>query len=401
MVVGSILETLAVGILWLGSSRRLLPRLVLLPPALYVIQCDAEDVSVRGQLFGDLAFVLLLGLLARLRDGKRVHPAWIVAGSALWVNLHPSFLLMALLPLASSLLLLLDSAENRPRLRPFAAASGWALAGMMVNPYGPAYVRHALGTAMATSTQSYDLFRSPPFHDVGWLIPPMIGLLLMIARGRWGPSRARRAEQTFVACWVVAACLARRYAPQLIAVEIGVFAPMLDSMDSRLARRAGRLSEKRLAAAGLSTFALLTAAIAASWLRERKDPLRDVPAAAAEVAHDAEQVRAHAGAWPNRIVNPLHWGGYLAYAWMGHPKYFIDGRDHVVLFGNGTNSDAQSLWAGAPDSDELLDTYEAGIVLWERGAPLDLRLRTEPGWQLVHQDRIAVVYLREPHRAGD
>lgn len=69
-------------------------------------------------------------------------------------------------------------------------------------------------------------------------------------------------------------------------------------------------------------------------------------------------------------------------------------RDQIVLFGNGAYEDSRALWSGGPASREILDTYEAGTMLWERGAPLDLLLRGDPRWRLVHQDALAVVHVR-------
>jgi hypothetical protein len=130
------------------------------------------------------------------------------------------------------------------------------------------------------------------------------------------------------------------------------------------------------------------------WLHGN-DPLGDSPVEAALATRDIARDRLNAGhAAHPRIVDPLHWGGYLAYAWMGDPRYFIDGRDHLVLFGNGAFDDNGHLWQGMPDALEILDVYEAGVVLWVRGAPLDRILRSAPGWRLVHEDAIAVVYER-------
>jgi hypothetical protein len=132
-----------------------------------------------------------------------------------------------------------------------------------------------------------------------------------------------------------------------------------------------------------------------AWVLEPEDPERDVPVTAAVVAREASRAQTAAREPFSRVVDPLHWGGYLAYAWMGDPRYWIDGRDHLFLFGNGVFDDQAALRRGDADSLDLLDAYEAGVVLWERGMPLDAILRSRPEWRLVHADRIAVVYVRE------
>lgn len=118
----------------------------------------------------------------------------------------------------------------------------------------------------------------------------------------------------------------------------------------------------------------------------RKDPLRDVPVHGAEIARTVSN-----GA---DVAAPLHWGGYLAYAWMGNPRYFIDGRDHLMLFGNGAFDDSNSMWRGGPDALHLLDIYQVNVVVWERGHPFDWQLQNDRHWLRVGAGPIEVVYVR-------
>ncbi len=388
MVFGAVVEAAAVLTLWVFAAKTRHARLLLLPLALLFIEVDAEDLSCRGQLFGDLGFVLLLGMLARLRDRERVHPALVVALAAAWTNLHLSFLAAVFVPLLAATVLLLD--PERPRTAPFAAVAGLASLGTLVNPYGLGYLRIALGTAFDRSTGALDLFQSPNFHDPAWLLPPATALVLVASRNHLGPDRLRRPEQAFVLVFAAAACMSRRYATELVAVEVGIAGVMLDSVTPRW---------PRALTAGVAAVSALAMAGGIAWMLERHDPERDVPVAAAAVARDASRALREAAAPMSRVVDPLHWGGYLAYAWMGDPRYWIDGRDHLFLFGNGAFDDHAALRRGDAASMDLLDTYEAGVVLWERGMPLDAILAARPDWQLVHADPIAVVYVRRPRAA--
>jgi hypothetical protein len=386
MAFGTVIEVAAVGLLWLRASRTALGRLALLPFALFFVQVDAQDLSARGQLFGDLGFVLLLGVLARLRDGRRVHPIVVAVLAALWANLHLSFVIAFFLPLGAAALLWLEPATTRGSARPFVIASVAALLGTLLTPYGLAYVRFALRCAFAATAGTIDLFQSPDFHDPRWLLAPLAGALLVVARGHYGADEHRRPEQAFLLAFTLAACLSRRYATELVAVEMALLGPMIDRLE------APRVQRYVPAVAGATSAVLAVFAIVG--LREEKDPLRDVPVAAARVAREAQRAQAAAGQAFDEVVDPLHWGGYLAYEWMGDPKYLVDGRDHVVLFGNGVFDDSGALRAGRPGWAEILDTYEAGTVLWERGMPLDQLLRADPRWHLVHEDAISVVYVR-------
>lgn len=390
MVVAALVEGFAVWLLWSRAARTQFARIVLLPVGLFFIQVDAQDLSARGQVFGDLAIVLLFFVLAALRDGGRPG-LWLPVTALLacvWGNLHLSFVSALFLPTTCGVLVALEPRSSRPPLWPFFAASGLALAAACVNPYGPAYLRLALGTAFDPSTQNIDLFRSPDFHDVSWLIGPALAIAVIVARGRDARDRMRLPEQAFVLLFLVAACGSRRFATTLVAAEIAVAGPTLDRW--RGERLAPLLRHATWAVAGLATCA------GALWMGLGNDPFGDAPVAAASVAREAQRIRAAAGDAYHNVVEPLHWGGYFAYAWMGDPRYFIDGRDHLRLFGNGAFEDEATLWRGGTASLEVLDAYQAGVVVWPRNEPLDRLLRADPAWQLVHADAIAVTYVRRP-----
>jgi hypothetical protein len=393
MVTAALVEAFAVWLLWSRAARTPLSRIVLLPLALFFVQVDAQDLSARGQVFGDLGMVLLLFVLAGLRDGARprLWLALVPVLACVWANLHLSFVSALFLPAAAGVLVALEPRSSRPAVWPFFAASGLALAGACVNPYGPSYLRLALGTAFDPSTQEIDLFRSPDFHDVWWLLGPAVALAVIVARGRDARDRMRLPEQGFVLLFLIAACASRRFATTLVAAEIAIAGPMLDRM--RSVRVDSFVPLAMWAVGGLAAIA------GGVWLAHGNDPFGDVPVAAAEVAREAQRARAAAGDADANVVEPLHWGGYFAYAWMGAPRYFIDGRDHLELFGNGAFEDEGTLWQGDAASLEVLDAYEAGVVVWPRGQALDRLLRANPRWQLVHADAIAVAYVRRPASA--
>ena len=388
MAICTLVETLAVALVWMRAARTTAARLLLLPWALFFIYVDAGDLSARGQVFGDLGFVLLLGAFARLRDGKRVHPALIVLGAAAWTNLHPSFLMLLLVPLGAAAALMLEAPRGRPRVLPFVSIVPLALLGTMATVYGPRYLSFAFDLGFTATNDDFDLFQSPNLHDPAWLAAPLVGIALLVLRQRYGSPTCRLAEQAFLLVFVVAACVSRRYATELIAVEIGLLGPMLDGVTWPSSAWLSR---------GALVAALLAGAAGVAWLSQGNDPLKNVPVVAAEVARAAQRAAHAEGRAMDQVVNPLHWGGYLAYAWRGDPKYFVDGRDQVRLFGNGVYADSVALRRGLPTYAafaELLDAYEAGVVLEERGLPLDLALRQSPAWRLVHEGRFAVVYVR-------
>jgi hypothetical protein len=391
-------EAVAVWLLWMRAARATLSRVILLPLALFYVQVDAEDLSARGQILGDLGFILLLGLLGRLRDSRRVHPALIVVLASAWANLHLSFMAAIFVPLLAAGLISLEPRASRPAIGPFLLASALAAVGACATPYGPRYLLLASGTAFDPSTAQLDLFQSPNFHDPSWLVAPLLALVIAGARGR-GPARLRVAEQAFLLVFLAAACKSRRFATALVAVEVALAGPLLDALWSH-PRIATLLQSRPRFAPAVATIAVGVALLGGLGGPlfsggYAKDPFHDVPIVATRIAREAHESRLAARQPFVNIVDPLHWGGYLAYEWMGKPKYFIDGRDHLALFGNGAFDDSGALWRGDARALELLDVYEAGVVLWERGQALDAMLRRDPRWRRIHEDAMAVVYVRE------
>jgi hypothetical protein len=376
MAFATAIEGLAVVAVWLTWARTLLARGVVLVLAFLFIQVDSQDLCARGQIFGDLGFVALLALVLALRDRARIHPLAPAALGAAWVNLHLSFPLAILVPLGIAATLLVDPKEERPPLRPFWIFSALAAIGAMLNPSGPLYFLVAWRHAASPNTSRLDLFESPDFHDAGWLCAPAIGLAITVYRFVT-PGPRRRSESLLLLGFVLAACYSRRYVAQLFTVQAAILGPLAGRW-RQLERRA-RTGLSIAASAGLVACAL-------PWILERKDALRDVPAEAAAFVRD--------GHLPDNVMNPMHWGGYLAYAWNGTPRYFIDGRDPAMLFSNGSFDDESTLEAGEPGWNEVLDAYDVHTVLWPRWSRLDWLLSQDAHWARVHADRIAVVYTR-------
>jgi hypothetical protein len=93
----------------------------------------SPGLNLRPQLFAALLFTFLGWILVR----RRTHPAWLYAiplVTALWANLHGSFVLA---PLLVGLTWLLDRTQAPDRARRLALIGAATLAATLVNPFGP------------------------------------------------------------------------------------------------------------------------------------------------------------------------------------------------------------------------------------------------------------------------
>ncbi len=390
LVVSTVVAAIAALVAWLPHARTPAARVVTFPLALYYLLVDADDLSARGQLFGDLGFAVLLVALTRMRlaPSAVATPArglararrWLapIALGAVWANLHPSFLLAVIVPLAFAAVELLEPRGARPPLLPFVGFALAALVGACLNPYSFVLVIDVVKLASDPTTAHVDLFRSPDFHRLGWLLAPASAIAIVALRTRFGDPRGRRADVALLVLFVAATCVARRYGTMLVAVELMVAGRI--ASDAFVAPAWTRAAARPL----FMAFTVAQIAVVAVHARERKDPLFHVPAEAAALL-EARNL-------PDRVMNPYHWGGYLDWTWQGRRKVFVDGRNN--LFANGTFDDATRISTLSDGWGDLLDMYEIGTVLWENGAPLDRALAKHAGWQEVHRDRRAVLYVR-------
>jgi hypothetical protein len=95
-----------------------------------------------------------------------------------------------------------------------------------------------------------------------------------------------------------------------------------------------------------------------------------------------------------KMYNQYGWGGYLAYRFYPEPnrKVFIFGE--AALMGDGLLNDYEDIQTLRPDWQTLLDRYGVDYIVYSRGEALANVLATEPGWKLVFQDDVAVIYVR-------
>ena len=221
----------AAAILWRAPSRDWRARALVLPVVLLYLLVDADDISARGQAFGDLGLVVLLVAIDRLRAGSRVWPGWPVLLGAAWANFHPSFLLAVVLPLAFAAAEMLEPAALRRGPLRLVAFSTLALVGACLNPYSIVLLVDVVKLWADPTTAGVDLFQSPDFS-----IPRLAGAFSRSPSASctcW-TRRARtergRSDAALLIAFMIAACMARRYVTALVAFEVVQIARMASAL---------------------------------------------------------------------------------------------------------------------------------------------------------------------------
>lgn len=93
------------------------------------------------------------------------------------------------------------------------------------------------------------------------------------------------------------------------------------------------------------------------------------------------------------MFNSYNWGGYLTY-FLPDQLVFADGR--TDLYGDDfLTHDYLQTATGEPGWRETLDRYKINFVVMEKDSGLARNLRSEPGWKLDYEDKLAVVFVRE------
>lgn len=373
---GALLATLA--LLALGWRRTASPlaQAAALVPLGFGAFLDEELFSLRGQLVAMLYFAALLPIVARLLRGETVPLVVPVLLSTLWVNTHPSFVLLFALPAVGLAASQLDDPEERPPLAPFTRFFALALLGLGITPYGFALAVDDLRLFEHASLELLTHFQGPDLRDPWWLTFVAGSLILAAARHAAGPPARRASETAVLLVLLLATLYARRYVLFLAAYEVGIVAALVQS----------RTVAPRTVGAVVGAVTVGFVLLSALALRRPADPLRTEPVAAAEVLGQLEVGR--------NLGNLWGWGGYLMWRYRGQPQVFVDGRAN--LFASSVVHDYARIKYAAEGYDALLEMYAIDVLLWRPSDPIATALAQHPGWREVYRDEVAVIFQRRP-----
>ncbi len=99
------------------------------------------------------------------------------------------------------------------------------------------------------------------------------------------------------------------------------------------------------------------------------------------------------------MFNQYGFGGYLAYRFYPQPnrRVFIFGE--AALMGDDLLNEYADVYYVRSNWKQVLDKYQVDYVVENKGDPLPNLLATQPDWQLVYQDNVAVIFVRTPARS--
>jgi hypothetical protein len=225
------------------------------------------------------------------------------------------------------------------------------------------------------------------FPSIAWRFALLAVAGLALA---WGGPEGRRPR---VAVWAAAAIVGAVVVRNVGLAALGMVAPAFLGLASRPGRPAG-VRATRAAAGGC---ALLLVALLALVLRDRDcrfgagvdDRLLPREAARFVAARRLE----------SPVFNSWDWGGYLAWAWNGNPRTFLDGRLHD----RESLADHEAVISGDP---AVIERWGFRTIVLQplfrnsgRLVPGLAGFLASPEWKLVDASD-ALVFARQPLPAG-
>lgn len=358
----------------------------------------AAVVTVLAVGIGSIHFLIrphlftLLFVAWVLRACRKQHEqgGWAIAPVPVlmiaWANLHGGFLAGPVIVLTAAAGHAVSGAWDAARKRNlgrFAIVFGLCLLAPLVNPYGFGLYRHVvhlLGSSGVTELiEEYQPipFGKAEFRVVEWVLLGLIALPTFSAR------RLARYDLAHTLVWLHFALGSVRHAPLFAIAMAPGLARVLDGLP--LASRELGRDRKAWSAWPLAT--ALAMSVAVLWGIELGgfDP-RTWPLGAVSTLN-RQPTEA-------RLFHEQDWGGMIEAECRPARRAFVD--DRFELFGKEEILRYVEALQGGPDWDRLCER-EGFQLVWvkpERG--LARRLESDPAWQVLHRDKVSVLFRRIP-----
>lgn len=353
-----------------------------------------QTLTARPHAVTYLFVVVTLWLLEWWRRGRERALWWLAPLMVPWANLHGGYAIglgIVGLTLAGELIdARLD--RRRPRVVTLAGVLGAGALAACLNPQGAAIHLFALGFLNRESAmqQFIQEWASPDFHE----LPNMafaLALLLLAVAGLRPRARGWSAALPVLAfTWL--GLQAVRHIPLFALTGLPAIAAGLAGW-TPLAARPRRPEPAPFALGNWLVVGLMAGLTAAGALTQPlaqvgREPLHEwYPRAA------VDYLRRERPAGP--IFNFDGWGGYLM---IQAPEYpvFVDGR--TDLYGRGLLEEFRRVVRLEPGWREVLADRGIRLVLVQRASLLAGRLREEPGWAVLSEGEVEVLFGRAAAR---
>ena len=359
------------------------------------VSASSIHYLARPHVFSILFYTLALWILTedRLQRGPLL---WLLVPlTALWTNLHAGY--VAWLGTLGLLLILCAVQRDWRDTRRYGVLAILCSIATLLNPYGwnlhLHIVRYLNSAWIVNHVQE---FQSPQIRSEGMVVFALLLLTTLTLT-----PRADRFEALLVLVWGFLAMRSARHVPFFAIAAAPVLASRLAACWAQLALRAGGRSPLRIfwevakefgRRPRVTVWLPVSAAMVIMAAPRVGFPETVFPVLAVE--RNLQRL-APAAAMP-RVLTSDQWADYLIFRLYPQQRVFFDGRSD--FFGPTIGSDYRKLLAGERPWRELLERYRFDLALLPLDWALSTALDREPGWRLVYQDSVAVLYVCEVGR---
>lgn len=407
-MAGMVVSALFCGALLRHMAWRGVNIFIALPLALMGFGMATVHLLARPHLLTMLLMAVSVWMVqADLRRPRR----WIwllVPLAALWTNLHGGWLaLISILGLtaAGRAVEAWLGQAGWDSVKRYAALTAGCLAASLLNPYGWRLHRHMAEYLTAGWIKDVVMeFQSPEFRSENML---QFELVLLAACAAAGLALRRKevVGPLWVAFWAHSSLQSGRHIPLFAAVALPLLADELQRLWRSWTAGAAKNSVAAIlqglaeeAGAGLrrasvwSVIPFVLIAIGVIPIPWRKDfPAERFP---------VQMVTRHeALLTSSRVFTEDQWADYLIYRFSPRFQAFFDGRSD--FYGEKITRQYQRIVSAAHDSARLLDQHGIEVVLARPNWALAAVLKRTPGWEIVEDDKNAVLFRRTGGRRGN
>jgi hypothetical protein len=374
----------------------------------------------RPHLFTMLFTVLLLGVLARVREG-RTRLLWsLPALTVLWTNLHGGWVVGVLILAAFSAgeaaraLVAAGGEERREAWRAsmrYLATAAGCLAASLVNPYFYHLHVHIWEYVRNPYAMKYiSEFQAANFQNANAIYFEAM-LALGAGAAIWHGLHRRFTEVFLLAGWAHLGLIAARNIPLFMIVAAPLVAPAVVAWLAALSeapvaawikKAAGLVPAAgeeiasidrlwRVHAVSAAAFAVIVLIVTSPVATEKFKPDYDPKwfPMGAMAALDAS----------DRVFTRDQWGDYLIYRlWPSGAKVFVDGRSD--FYGEKFGQDYIDVLSVKYDWEQTLARYGVDTILLPTDASLASALKESSHWRVVYDDGMAIVFRPARGAAG-
>lgn len=377
-----VLAASAVGLtaaILLHFLRRFLPGIYAVVGLVVALGNAAPSLLARPHLLAWPCVVLWCGGLIAARAIRAAPSFWLLPVMLVWVNLHGSFLIGLLLPVAFMVEALFDPAANRRHT--VVTWSGFILAAWAIALLNPDFLAGELFPIHLLGMHSLAWIGEWQPTDFSYLQPLELMIVGGLALGFSGAVRLPP-MRLLMLLGLIHGALSHARNEQLLGL-LGVLI-LAEPLGASLARRSAEplgIAWRRLAG-GVTVVA---AVALAGRLILPLSPERSGAAFAATLAQVSPQQRAEP------VLNDYSLGGKLIFQGV---RPFIDSR--ADLYGDAFLARYRRIMS--PDRDALdraLAEYGITWTIFPAGAPILALLDREPGWRRQIETDGLVIHVRE------